>query len=337
MKLRPITPDMLRFDSCGRLVPPEGFVFLDVFRVLPMRLEQPASSEGGTPAAPVVRRVSNQAATIFYAQGLACANDGLEFSFRWPSGRSLQYQRATTNFPLGLNNRQWCFEAPVPVVAGDTITLECASGDGGSVELQLWGYLRWLLSLDDAAASNVDCNCLVGYPVNRGLSPEASAALPGVAEVQAHPRYSCDPVGQNLAAVAVQLGNQAYGGVPCEFETLPVTLGYNEGVFDQRVLVPFAGLVVISGIRVRARWSDNWPQAVSSDLNYAVRMPDGYQLTGSDLVSNAALGFTPVFPTVPVRGGERLSFDLVNQTAGVSGVEATVEAVIEFHGYRVKQ
>jgi hypothetical protein len=339
VSLKPVTPEMLRFDSCGRLVPPSGFVFLDLFRVIPLRLVQAAASEGGTPAAPVVRRVANQAATIFYAQGLAGVNSGLEFSLRWPSGRAIQTRRvwpdAGLMFPLGSNNHQWCFESPVPIGPGDSVTVECASNlGGGNVELQLWGYVRWMLALDEASQMNVNQSCLVGYPLKPVMSDEASAMLPGVAEAQASPRYSCDPVGQNLAAVAVQLGNQPSQGEPRVFETAAVVLGYNEGVFDQRLIVPFDGLVVITAMRVRAVWSQNWPVGVTSDIQYAVRMPDGYQVTGPDLVSNAALGFTPVFPSVPVRGGERISFDVVNQTTGVSGVDASVTAVVEFHGYR---
>lgn len=343
MNLIPVTPEMLVFDNCGRLVPPVGYVFLDLVRVMPLRLVQPGGSEGEPPSLPVVRRVSNQTGTIFYALGLAGSNSGLSFSLRWPSGRSLQVRRVAVgevgiNFPLGQNNHQWCFESPVPVGPGDSITVDCPAGFGGSVDLQFWGFVRWLLTVDEAAGAGLDCNCLVGYPAGGGRIPaEAAAMLPGVAEVQAHPRYSCDPVGQNLAATAVQLGNQAYDPEPCEFETASVSLGYNEGVFDQRVIVPFIGLISITGIRLRVFWSANWPLDVSSDIQYSIRMPDGFQITGTDQVSNAALGFTPVFPSIPVRSGDRLSFDLVNATIGTSIEDATATVVIEFHGRRVKQ
>lgn len=340
MKLIPLTSDLFRFDTCGRLVPPVGMVFLDVFRVIPARLVQAAGSEGGTPSAPGVRRVSNQSGTIFYALGIAGTNAGLDFTLRWPSGRSLQVRRVSTtdvgfNFPLGLNNHQWCFESAVPVGPGDPVTIDCAAGFGGTLEVQLWGVLRWLLTADDAAG--VDCNCLVGYPVKGSGLSEQAALLPGPAEIENGARYSCDPVGQNLSAQAVQLGNQAYDGESCSFETAAFPLGLNEGVFDQRVIVPFTGVISIIGLRLRVVWSDTWPDDVTSDIQYSVRMPDQYQLMGSDQVSNAALGHTPVFPSIPVRNGDRISFDLVNKTTGVTGLDVTATVVIEFLARRVKQ
>ena len=330
MKLIPITPDLLRFDSCGRLVPPEGYAFLDLFRVIPARLVQPAISEGEPLSAPVTRRVSNQAGTVFYALGLA-GESGLSFSLRWPSGRSLSVRRSIQdsgiNFPLGLSNRQWCFEVPVPMGPGDNFSIETPAGVGGSVDVQLWGYLRWLLTAEDAAA--VNCNCLVGYPVEgKAINGASAAMLPGVAQVQETPRYSCDPVGQNLMASASDLGNQCYPGEPAMFATDAVVLGPNEAASDLRVQVPFIGVAWLVGVRLRCVWTD-WPEDLTSDIFWALRMPDGYQLTGSDLVSNSALGHTPVMPSIPIRSGERMSFDVWNKSSGTSDT-AQCSIVIEF-------
>ena len=346
--LAPVTPHDYVFDSCGRLVPPAGKAFMPLPRVIPMEATQAgAPPESTNPVNGLTVRMTNQGLTVFCALGIAVSSTDLlpSFQIRWPSGRYLNQNRTVTGencsvpFPMGQNSRMLAFEKPLYMAPGSDVAVEVSSATGGlgggNVQIQLWGYLLWLTVPRESLGAGVARGCLVGYPLPAS-SGKPSPVDTAIADLEAMPRYVNAAVGMNLLATETDLGNQCgYEGEPRVFSSDPVVLTYGQGVYNQRVICPFVGKYRLVGMRVRAIWSDDWDQSIPSDLLYAVRLPNGYGVMNSDMISNATVGFAPVFPSIPVQNQDRLIFDLLNFTNGLKATNGSVTAQIEFHLRRV--
>lgn len=340
MKLRPILPEDYIFDSCGRLVPPPGTAFLNLTRAIPMKGTITGTIEGGIPSPPKTVRMSNQAATIFCCLGIAInpSSGPPLFQIRWPSGKFLQELKTIEGppvpFPMGQSSLQTAFDKPLYLAPGDSVSVEMSGGQGGELYLQLWGYLQWLVTPVEAAACKVNTACLVGYPVGPAASqPVTNPQQDRIVELENGARYMSCNVGQNLLAVEADLGNQCYEGEPDTFQTQVITLGTNEGSYNNRAAVPFLGRLRIVGMRIRATWAEDWDPDITSDIEYTVRMPNGYSIMSSDMVSNAALSYVPVMPSIPVQGGERISFDVFNRCSADD--DTTVDVTVELFLRRV--
>lgn len=319
-------------DSCGRLVPPPGFRFVDLPSIIPFHFDINVS--GGD--APTQTRVANLSNTLFLCRGIAIPfSSGFGFQIKWPTGR--YFNQFPFNFgspfqiPVGQGGAMLALDVEVPLEPDARVGIE-VSGQMmiAVVDIQFWGVLRYLLKATDSTG-RADASCIVGYPtLGKSVSGGGLETIADpVWELERRPRFRCSP-NQNIMAPELLLGDQrsetpaGWQDESFTFFSPPITCNLADQSFGNVVLVPGSDDVVIKRIRTMSVQ----PDAGSAVPVFAIRLPNGYSLTGGDLVPAPFLGWWPVFPSLRVQTGGRLIIDMADIQAvgaGPPGIVTTFE------------
>lgn len=204
--------------------------------------------------------------------------------------------------------------------------------------VSFWGVLRYMLKDTDQATAGADC--VVGYGIQKSgqVGPVKLAMMPDPAQAYAAlPRLQCRP-NQNLMAPEFLVGNQ------CRLETPPgykdesftffspaITVPAGGQTYGTVVVVPGSDDVVIRSVTAYVTFEDG---LVSTIPTVAMRLPNGYAVTGGDMVPlNLLPGGICVFPTLRIGAGGRIIIDMADMNAFPAGVGASI-TTFEFDGVK---
>jgi hypothetical protein len=341
----------LVLNACGRPVPPTGYRFVDLTRVIPFHAETTAA-EGSPASTPTTGRVVNKSNTLFLVRGLVISG-GLSFRVKWPNGRYLSLHPSGDTsisgrcFPAGLGGAMLAFNRDQPIESGGRMTVEFSIGPvTGTLDLQFWGVLRYLLKDDGGPGGGgfvhtADSSCLVGYPSRASggpasciigypavgaesvtVAPYRPGSIPMIPDpieaLEAIPRFNCGPA--NIMAPEFLIGacaNTPEGWVDESFTMFsdPIEVPINEQSFGNTIVVPGSDRVVLKRVRAISVWDDG----AAGIPVFSVRFPNGYDAMGGDLIPAQHYWF-PFFSPLEVRGGERVLIDVADmQASGAPG------------------
>lgn len=339
-------------NACGRPMPPPGYRFVDLFRVIPFfqQLLVP-------PGTPFQARLQNTSDTVFICRGFATTSD-VAIRLRWPDGHFLNQFPSTVNgqnsFPFGLAGNMLAMPQERAIDPGARMSIEMSGPFNGDVKLSLWGVLRYMMKASGGApgtgqAAGADCivgypssagGCVVGYPVVSGAAGADAgkiAMMPNPVDVYADaPRIRCGP-NQNLMAPEWLLGNQCTAETPAGYEdesftffSDPIVVPVNGQNYGNVVIVPGSDDVVVRWLSQRVSFQGGLSVAIPT---FAIRLPNGYSYTGGDMVPWGLLpGGCPVFPSMRLRAGDRIIIDAAD-TQAVGGVGQST-TVFQFDGVK---
>ena len=204
--------------------------------------------------------------------------------------------------------------------------------------VSFWGVLRYMLK--DTRAATVGADCVVGYGVQKSgqVGPVKLAMMPDPAEAYAlMPRLQCRP-NQNLMAPEFLVGNQCrletppgYKDESFTFFSPPITVPAGGQTYGTVIIVPGSDDVVIRSITAYVTYEDGLLSAIPT---LAMRLPNGYAVTGGDMVPlNLVPGGIAVFPTLRIGAGGRIIVDMADMNAFPAGVGASI-TLLEFDGVK---
>jgi hypothetical protein len=308
-----------------------------------------------TIAGPTQNRVENTGNTLFICKGIMLHTDPVSIRIKWPNGRYWNQfpspaQISTTSFPQGTGGNLYALDEPMPIEKGGKITIEVSGIQNGPVDIQFWGVVRYLLKDTGNGAGEIDSetciigypasaqpqgppNCLIGYPVKVAAKDGAAPLrmMPDPIEVlKQRQRFECWPNG-NIQAPEFRLGNQ------CETDTPPGFVDETYTFFSQAIIVTdtvasYSNLLAVPGQEdvVLKRWRAicTWGDGATGNPAIQLRTPNGYSLTGGDLIPIFFGYWWPVFPTLKVVAGGGIIIDLMDQND--TGTPVSISIVIEF-------
>lgn len=308
---------------------------------------------------PTQDRVENTANTLFLCRGIMLQTDPVSVRIKWPNGRywnqfpsnnPLATAGAGANFPQGTGGNLYALDEDMPIERGGKVAIEMSGTNAGTVDVQLWGVLRYLLKATGEDLAEVDgetCilgypetakqtggpTCLIGYPVPAGAKGKAgSVMIPDpIGVLKARQRFHCWPNG-NILAPEYLLGNQCETDPyqePYTFLSDSYSVAAGAQSYSNSVAVPGRDDLRIRRWRAITTWSDGG----SGTPQVGLRVPSGYSLTGGDLIP-INLGFWyPVFPTLLLKHGTEIIVD-VSLPSGASG---SVTVQIEFDSAKIRR
>lgn len=335
---------------CGRPVPPAGYRFIDLPRVIPFHFD---NEVGGQPGTPFNRLLSNTANTLFLCKGIAL-NSGFQARLRWPSGRFLSagmmFNENQVASPQGVGSTMLALTEEMPLDPDARISVQL-SGLGtitGGCDLDLWGVLRYMLKVSDGSnggrsagnGGNGGASCLIGYPAivkNNGAGLDLIDDP--IETLKARPRYLCGP-NQNIMAPEWALGNQCtpetpdgWTDEPFTFFSQAIAIPHDGEIYNIPVIVPGGGEdFIVKSLKFFTTYTDEYFSVPVLQL----RLPNGFSMMGGDMIPVAYdqnfipnVFELPVFPTLPVTTGMRIILDAADML--VSGV-GTATLIVQFVG-----
>jgi hypothetical protein len=334
-------------NACGRLQAPPGMKFIDLPRSIGVQVAGTPPIEGGTFPGPFAVHIENRANTLFLIDSLGVAStvgasNLIPFRIKWPNGRYLQQNISQPQFggpiswPSGLGSNALAFNSPQPIEAGGRITIEIPGGVAGTLNLNFWGRVRYLLKQTNgrggSAAAGGAVSCIIGYPAGAGGISGQNVPITYVddpRELLARMARYCGPNG-NILAPEFLLGNQCtaevpagYSDEPHTFFSPPITCAINKTNYGNPILVPGNYDVVVRRIRALSTYPDD---GTTGNVVFSLRMPNGYSMMGGDKVPLVGLfEWLPVFPTLWVRAGDRIILDVSNINGAGSSISTTFE------------
>jgi hypothetical protein len=301
-----LTQADLTLNNCGRPIPPAGYRWVDLPRVIAVQKVLP------TATAQFVFRVQNIARTVFLCRSVAINTVSCAYQIRWPNGRVLE--GAVARNPIGTGQMMKAELPEVPLDPDGQISIALNSTIGGgaqeTVTILFYGVVRYLLK----ATGNEP--------------PFTVMSLTQARRVRNGPN-------QNIMCPEWLLGEQCTPETPAGYYDEPFTL-FADPVALAIGLASYDNAVQIPGDCewfVIKRWSfdvvvDELVTAGQPVVGW--RLPDGYSITGGDMVPALAtadqpVAEGPVFVSLPVRGGTRMFLDFADiDTAGVGNITTTV-------------
>lgn len=285
-------------NACGRRIAPDGARAVDLPYSATFHSSQFATVP---PATPTQGRLANNSKATFVIRGVVIQSP-LGVRIRWPNGRYLQqgptWAGAVPNAlgnPAGTGGNLLALDSEVIMERGSKISVEMSGGVAGVVNVQFVGVLRYLV-------------------MSKGGGAIPTTSDP-VAELQSRPRYLCGPP-QNIMAPEWFLGNQCTPETPDGFEDEPytffspsITVAVGSRVFGTQILIPGSDDVVVKRVRMISDYSDLDGSAVPV---FAMRLPNGYALTGGDMVPGLPLFWWPWLPSTKIPYGQRLIVDVAD-------------------------
>lgn len=298
-------------------------------------------------------RIENTSNTLFLCRGISLQTDPVSVRIKWPSGRYWNQfpsgninasAGAGANFPQGTGGNLYALNEEVPIERGGKVAVEMSGPNPGTVDIQLWGVLRYLLKDTSPLASLVDGQtCIVGYPAQAQSQSGASCLIgytvPGAAKGKAgmltmhdpvqvlkeRQRFICWPNG-NIMAPEFLLGNQCetdtpdgYNDEAFTFLSQPISATSNAASYSNSVIVPGQEDLIIRRWRAIITWNSGTGNPV-----IGMRSPSGYSVTGGDQVPVFLEYWVPMFPTLRVRAGTEIILD-VSYPGGTGTVTVQVE------------
>lgn len=237
----------------------------------------------------------------------------------------------------------------------------------GNVNIQFWGKLRYLLKgnapnagggavvdgdtciigYPAAAKGQKRATCLVGYPNQawKGEKPgggyfQFSTMPDPIDYLKGLDRYLCNG-NQNIMAPEFRKGNQPTPEIPdgeddesFTFFSQAIAVKVGDASFGNAVIVPGAYDVVIKRMRATSVWSGGAAVVNGGVPMFAMRLPNGYSVTGGDMIPTSFLYWFPIFPTLRVGHGARIILD-VSSALQANNV-GTITTTFEFDAVRRK-
>lgn len=304
---------------------------------------------------PTQGRVENISNTLFLCRGIMLQTDPVSVRIKWPNGRYWNQFPSNNpligggNFPQGTGGNLYALDEEIPIEAGGRVAVEMSGTNAGTVDVQLWGVLRYLLKATGSDLAQVDgetCiigypaqaqsqsgpNCLIGYPVPGAAKGKAgSVMIPDPVAVLKHrERFHCWPNG-NILAPEFLLGNQCAGEdqEPYTFLSDPYTVaGPGQQNYSNAVFVPGQ-----TDLRIR-RWRaiTTWSEGGSGTPQVGLRSPSGYSVMGGDLIPIDLGYWYPMFPTLLLKHGTQIIVDV----ALPSSASGTATVQIEFDACKIR-
>lgn len=313
----------------------------------------------GTGQYPSQPRVENLANTLFIVKGIVLSTDPVQVRIKWPSGRYWnQFPFGVENpcNPQGTGGNMYALDEEVAIERGGKIAIEISGPNEGPVDIGFWGVLRYLLKATGGDAGQIDgqtCivgypntakaqgppNCLIGYPVSAAAKgkPGLQIINDPVEVLKLRPRFECWPNG-NIMAPEFLLGNQCETDTPPDkredaytFFSPTVTVMAGDQSYSNQITVPGQDDVVIRRWRAVYVWGDG----ASGAPLIGLRSPTGYSVTGGDLVDLSLLYWIPMFPTLRMRAGTDLIFDVGFPL--VQGNTGSVSVTLEFDAIKQRK
>lgn len=308
-------------NACGRPIPPAGYRWVDLPRIIPYQRVL-AAGVGQT-----VSRVQNIANTVFLCRGVAINTASAAYQIRWPNGRVLE--AALARNPVGTSQIMKALLPEVPLDPQGQISITLNSLIGASAvddttTVLFYGVLRYLLRA-------------------RGDEPPFP-----VMSISQAPRVRSGP-NQNIMCPEWLLGEQCtpetppgYWDEPFTLFADPITVSVTAGVAGSPVLDFAVQLPGDCDWFVIKRWG------FSTTLDAGVltgqpvvgwRLADGYSVTGGDMVPTiqdsgtapSPTGGTQLLPSLPVPGGTRMLLDVDSIDATGTGDLVTI---VRFDGVK---
>jgi hypothetical protein len=323
-------------DACGRPVPPPGFKFVDLPRVINFTTIVPGAGPVATQF-----RVTNNAKTLFLCRGIS-TTPAVPYRIKWPNGRFFDQNPFDGQLPAGRAGTMLAFDREQPIEKGARIGVEHVGGPWvtpppptGPVSIDFWGVLRYLIKEVDDGAEPPGNYCIVGYPAKARSQKTGSWKLSLVDDpitaLESIPRYMCGP-NQNIMAPEFLLGDGSWWPTPagCTDESFsffsdPITVTVNDASYGHVVIVPGHDKVIVKRWRTRTTWAVE----TTGIPAVSMRLPNGYSITGGDFMP-MVYDWMPFFPTLGVTAGTRIVLDVTN----VGGVGTTLTTVVEFEGVK---
>lgn len=349
MGLELITEADYVLNSCGRPVAPEGYKFVDLPRIIPFQFDTPKALEAPNPP-PSQLRLTNSSNTLFICKGIGVKNNSVPWRIKWPNGRFFSQNPARggnqiSAGPQGVGGALLTLNNPVPIERGARVSVEQSGGfSSSSLKLELWGCIRYLLKEGAAGVegggAGTGVSCIVGYPTiakeRPGVLGKYSVEMMAdpIEALKLIPRYACGP-NQNIMAPEFLLGDSpSPGEVPAgyvdesfTFFSDPIVVGTGATNptenFGNAVIAPGHDDVVLKRWRPVSVWSGG---LVDGTPLVGMRLPNGYSITGGDLVP-AVFNWMPFFPSIRLAAGTRLIVDLGQNDSTGNG---TITTIIEF-------
>lgn len=334
----------LILDSCGRPMPPPGFKFVDLPRIINFTTVVPGFGEAGETGPATQFRVTNNANTLFLCKGVSVsASDLLALNYRlkWPNGRFFSQNPFFTVQPTvgavvdatvnGAAGNMLALNVEQPIEKGARIALTHGQG---TLNLDFWGVLRYLIKEVDDGREPPGNYCIIGYPVVARNQKRGTWKLELITDptlkLEALPRYMCGP-NQNIMAPEILLGDgPAAGETPAgntdesfTFFSPSVTVASNNGVasYGNETLVPGSDDVVIK----RWRGRPSWDAETAGIPLVNMRLPNGYSVTGGDFMP-IGYQWMPFPLDLRIASGTRIILDF----AVMDGSGDNIAVVMEF-------
>lgn len=304
-------------NACGRPQTPDGTRFAE----LPYFISFHSSAfAAAAPGAPTQGRIANNRNYPFAVKGINFQNY-IPTRIKWPSGKYLaQGPGASTSLEQpGAPLAVLALNRDVVLDPGARASIEMTGADTGLVDLIFMGVLR--------------------IPIKGNSMNASSSIIDPIAELEARPRFLCGPP-QNIMAPEWALGNQCGEETPAGYEdesftffSPDVTVTIGSQVFDTVVQVPGGGDdVIIKRCRALSDYSNvtGGPPLPT----FGLRLPNGYSITGGDLIPSPVLEYWPWVPSVRIRNNERLILDVADMVA--TGATGSITSKLEFDAVRRK-
>lgn len=317
LRMQPLREADMVLDACGRRQPPPGYRWVDLPAVLPFNWSQFATV---APVTPAQGRVANNSKANFICRGVMIQSP-VGVRIRWPGGRYLSQGPTWVGVPtvpgnpIATGGSMIALDSEQEIERGAKIAIEMSGGTAGLVNIQFWGVRRYLLM----------------QPKNGGAGSSPAMIPDPIDELEARPRYRCGPP-QNIMAPEWYLGNQCtpetpagYEDEPFTFFSPPITVPVAKQNFNNAVIVPGGDDVIIRRYRAITDYS-GLGGASSTIPVFSLRLPNGYSVTGGDLVPTPFLFWIPMFPTIRLHPGDRIILDVADmQPVGTGSVTTTFE------------
>jgi len=308
-----LTQADLTLNNCGRPIPPAGYRWVDLPRIIPF---QKVLANG---VAQSVTRVQNIARTVFLCRAVAINTVSAAYQIKWPNGRVLDASVARN--PIGTGQIMKAMEPEVPIDPDGQISIQLNSTIGANaapetVTILFYGVLRYLLK------------------ATGDEPPFTIMSLTQARRVKSGPN-------QNIMCPEWLLGEQCTPETPAGYYDEPFTL------FSDPIAVPITTASYDNAVQIPGdcEWFviKRWSFDVTLDAGVltgqpviAWRLPDGYSITGGDMVPALAtadqpVAAGPVFVSLPVRGGTRMFLDLADIDATGAG---DITTVVRFDGVK---
>jgi len=338
MELELLREADMTLNACGRPTPPPGYRFVDLPYALPF-------SFTATTTTPSQARIANIRDTVFLIRGIS-SKAGCPMRIRWPDGTFFN-QLPSTNFgddafPFGFGPNMLSFPNERAIDPGEHISFEFTTAGASKsaiVKTSFFGVLRYLMrETNGGGVDRGGASCIVGYPSTgkRAMKQGTFLMLPDpIAAYKAMPRLLCTP-NQNIMAPEVLLGNQFAAETPEGWEdesfttqSAPIAIPSGTVVDNNVVIVPGADDFVIRNLLFDVTQVGDGFSAIPT---FALRLPNGYAVTGGDMVPITATLLPglqlPMFTTLRISAGGRLIFDLADMLV-VGGGTTTVVITID--------
>lgn len=306
-------------NACGRPLPPPGYRWVDLPRIIPFQVVLAAN------VPQLVSRIQNIGNTVFLCRAVSITSStgAMAYQIRWPNGRVLEAAVALNPIGTGQIMKALLPEVPLEPQGQVSITLNSTIGAdaGETVTMLFYGVLRYLL---------------------KATGNEAPSPIMSLSQA---PRVKSGP-NQNIMCPEWLLGEQCTPETPAGYWDEPFTLFSDPITIDATTQIPIIDFAVQLPGDCESFVIKRWGFSVTLDAGVLTgqpvvgwRLADGYSITGGDQVptiQNSGIAPSPsagtqFLPSLAVPGGQRMFLDAALQDVTGTG---PITTVVRFDGVK---